>query len=357
MARKRHEEISPPDAAAAPRLVDPAAERPREEAQLRPRTFDEYVGQRKVVDNLKVFVAAAARRGEALDHVLLSGPPGLGKTTLAHLIATQLGVSLRSVGAPAIEHKGTLASYLTSLEPRGVLFIDEIHRLQAVIEEYLYPAMEDFKLEIPIGDGPAAEMLALSLPRFSLVGATTRTGLLSGPFLSRFGIVLRLDYYNHDELTEIVRRSAERLSIRLDLDAAAEIGRRARGTPRIANHLLRRVRDFAEVEGDGHVTRPIADRALERLGVDALGLDELDRTVLRGIIQRFDGGPVGVEALAASCGEERDTLEEVVEPYLIQEGFLLRTPRGRVAGRKAYQHLGLQLPAGSPQAALPLGDE
>lgn len=357
MARKRHEEISSTSEAGTPRLVDPTAERPREEAQLRPRSFDEYVGQRKVVDNLKIFVEAAARRGEALDHVLLSGPPGLGKTTLAHLISTQLGVGLRSVGAPAIEHKGTLASYLTSLEPRGVLFIDEIHRLQAVIEEYLYPAMEDFRLEIPVGDGPAAEMLALSLPRFSLVGATTRTGLLSGPFLSRFGIVLRLDYYTADELTEIVRRSADRLSIRLELDAAAEIGRRARGTPRIANHLLRRVRDFAEVEGDGRVTKPIAQQSLARLGVDELGLDELDRNVLRGIIQRFDGGPVGVDALAASCGEERDTLEEVVEPYLIQEGFLLRTPRGRVAARRAYQHLGLQPPVTLQQPLLPLGDD
>ena len=355
MARKRHEEA--PDAnPSEPRLVDPTQERPQQEAQLRPRTFDEYVGQRKVVDNLKIFVEAAARRGDALDHVLLSGPPGLGKTTLAYLISTQLGVGLRSVGAPAIEHKGTLASYLTSLEPRGVLFIDEIHRLQAVIEEYLYPAMEDFRLEIPIGDGPSAEMLALTLPRFSLVGATTRTGLLSGPFLSRFGIVLRLDYYNAEDLTEIVRRSADRLSIPLQVDAAAEIGRRARGTPRIANHLLRRVRDFAEVESDGRVTHALAQQSLARLGVDALGLDELDRTVLRGIIQRFDGGPVGVEALAASCGEERDTLEEVVEPYLIQEGFLLRTPRGRVAAKRAYQHLGLALPSSIAQEALPLGD-
>lgn len=340
MARKRHEEVAAP----VEREVDPKAERPREELQLRPRSFDEYVGQKKVVDNLKVFVEAAARRGEALDHVLLSGPPGLGKTTLAHLISSQLGVALRTVGAPAIEHKGTLASYLTSLEPRGVLFIDEIHRLQAVIEEYLYPAMEDFRLEIPIGEGPAAEMLALTLPRFSLVGATTRTGLLSAPFLSRFGIVLRLDYYTPEELTEIVRRSADRLQIRIEADAAAEVGARARGTPRIANHLLRRVRDFAEVEADGRVTKERAARALDRLGVDALGLDELDRTMLRAIIQRFDGGPVGIDALAASVGEERDTLEEVVEPYLIQEGFVLRTPRGRVAARRAYQHLGLPVP-------------
>jgi holliday junction DNA helicase RuvB len=276
--------------------------------------------------------------------VLLSGPPGIGKTTLAHLIAGELQVGLRTVGAPAIEHKGTLASYLTSLEERGVLFIDEVHRLQAVVEEYLYPAMEDFRLEIPVGDGPNAEMLPLSLPRFSLVAATTRTGLLSAPFLSRFGIVLRLDYYSAVDLTEIVRRSAARLNVELDPEGAEEIGRRARGTPRIANHLLKRVRDFAQVEGDGRVTRVAAARALERLGVDALGLDELDRTVLRCIAQKFDGGPVGVESLAAAVGEERDTLEDVVEPYLIQEGFLQRTPRGRVTTRRACEHLGLPVP-------------
>ncbi len=358
--RKKHDDG--PEMILAPKIRDPrsretgfreidpnvvAPEHVREDSLLRPRSFDEYVGQKKVVDNLKVFVAAAKQRGEALDHVLFSGPPGIGKTTLAHLIAGELGVSLRSVGAPAIEHKGTLASYLTSIEPRGVFFIDEIHRLQAVVEEYLYPAMEDYRLEIPVGDGPSAEMLALSLPRFSLVGATTRTGLLSAPFLSRFGIVLRLDYYTAEELTEIVRRSAQKLSLSIDAAGADEIGKRSRGTPRIANHLLRRVRDFAEVESDGRITRQEAQRALDRLGVDPVGLDELDRNVLRCIIQKFDGGPVGVESLAAACAEERDTLEEVVEPYLIQEGFLQRTPRGRVATKRAHEHLGLPTRQGS----------
>jgi Holliday junction DNA helicase RuvB len=344
--RKKHEEGGAEASERAPRLVDARAPVDlRVEAALRPRSFDEYVGQRKVVDNLRVFVEAAKRRGEALDHVLFSGPPGIGKTTLAHLVAAELGVMLRSVGAPAIEHKGTLASYLTSMEPRGVLFIDEVHRLQPVVEEYLYPAMEDFRLEIPVGDGPHAEMLPLSLPRFSLVAATTRTGLLSAPFLSRFGIVLRLEYYSTVELTEIVRRSAERLEVAVDPAGAQEIGRRARGTPRIANHLLRRVRDFAEVHGDGRVTESLAAAALARLGVDALGLDELDRALLRCIATKFDGGPVGIESLAAACGEERDTLEDVCEPYLIQEGFLMRTPRGRVTLRRAHEHLGLPPPS------------
>ena len=346
MTRKRHVESESEEAAApparTPRLVD-ARELP-DDAALRPRSFAEYVGQEKLLANLKVFVAAARQRGEALDHVLFSGPPGIGKTTLAHLIAGELGVPLRAVGAPAIEHKGTLASYLTSLEARGVLFIDEVHRLQPVVEEYLYPAMEDFRLEIPVGDGPAAEMLPLTLPRFTLVAATTRTGLLSAPFLSRFGIALRLDYYSPVELTEIVGRSAARLGVAIDPDGAAEIGRRARGTPRIANHLLRRLRDFAEVEGQGVITRAIAETSLTRLGVDALGLDELDRTVLRTLIEKFDGGPVGVESLAAAVAEERETLEDVVEPFLIQAGLVMRTPRGRVSTRRAYQHLGLTPP-------------
>ena len=340
--RKKHEEdaheaAEAKEAPARPRLVD--ASLLEDDAALRPKSFEEYVGQSKVVENLKVFVQAAQRRGEALDHVLFSGPPGIGKTTLAHLIAHALGVPLRAVGAPAIEHKGTLASYLTSLSERGVLFIDEVHRLQPVVEEYLYPAMEDYRLEIPVGDGPNAEMLPLKLPRFSLVAATTRTGLLSAPFLSRFGIVLRLDYYSPVELTEIVRRSAAKLGVAIDAGGAEEIGRRSRGTPRIANHLLKRVRDFAEVQGDGRVTREVAASALTRLGVD-----ELDRTLLRTIIQKFDGGPVGVESLAAACAEERDTLEDVCEPYLIQEGLLMRTPRGRVATRRAHEHLGLPPP-------------
>jgi holliday junction DNA helicase RuvB len=346
MTRKKHddggEEMESAPRTRPEREID--ARTVRDDSALRPRTFDEYVGQRKVVENLKVFVAAAARRGERLDHVLFSGPPGIGKTTLAHLISGALGVPLRAVGAPAIEHKGTLASYLSSLEPRGVLFIDEVHRLQPVVEEYLYPAMEDFRLEIPVGDGPNAEMLPIALPPFTLVGATTRTGLLSAPFLSRFGINLRLDYYSAEDLTEIVRRSSVRLEVDIEPAGAAEIGRRSRGTPRVANHLLRRVRDFAEVESDGKVTEKVAASALDRLGVDALGLDALDRSVLRTIITKFDGGPVGVESLAAACGEERDTLEEVVEPYLIQEGFLMRTPRGRVATRRAHEHLGLPPP-------------
>src|SRR6185295_7924219 len=281
------------------------------DAALRPRTFDEYVGQRKAVDNLKIFVAAARQRNEALDHVLFCGPPGLGKTTLAHLIASALGVGIRPIGAPAIDHKGTLASYLTNLAERDVLFIDEIHRLQPIVEEYLYPAMEDYRIEIPVGDGPAAQLLQMNLPRFTLIGATTRTGLLTSPLRDRFGIMMRLDYYSAEDLTEIVTRSAARLGVPLEADAAAEIGRRARGTPRVANRLLRRVRDFAEVESDGRVTRTVARSALDRLGVDPSGLDDMDRALLRAVIEKFDGGPVGIESLAAAVAEEASTLEDV----------------------------------------------
>lgn len=315
------------------------------DAALRPRSFDEYIGQRRVVDNLKVFVEAARRRGESLDHVLFCGPPGLGKTTLAHLIAGALQVNLRPVGAPAIDHKGTLASYLTGLTERDVFFIDEIHRLQPVVEEYLYPAMEDYRIEIPVGEGPAAQLIHMTLPKFTLVGATTRTGLLTSPLRDRFGIVLRLDYYRAEELAEIVRLSAKRLQVEITESACFEIGRRARGTPRIANRLLRRVRDFAEVEGTGQVTQEIAAHALTRLGVDKGGLDEMDRLLLRSIIGRFDGGPVGIESLAAAVSEEAATLEDVYEPFLIQEGFLIRSPRGRMASRKAYEHLGLPMKA------------
>jgi Holliday junction DNA helicase RuvB len=318
------------------------------DAALRPRSFDEYIGQRRVVDNLKVFVEAARRRGEALDHVLFCGPPGLGKTTLAHLISSALGVTLRPVGAPAIDHKGTLASYLTGLGERDVLFIDEIHRLQPVVEEYLYPAMEDYRIEIPVGEGPAAQLIHMALPRFTLVGATTRTGLLTSPLRDRFGIVLRLDYYSPVELAEIVRRSALRLQVEVSAAACLTIGQRARGTPRIANRLLRRVRDFAEVEQNGTVDEPYCGRWLDRLGVDKQGLDDMDRALLRAVIERFDGGPVGVESLAAAVSEESDTIEDVYEPYLIQEGFLSRTPRGRVATRRAYEHLGLPEPVASP---------
>lgn len=324
--------------------LDPSAAHTDDQldAALRPRSFDEYIGQHKVVDNLKIFVEAARRRGEALDHVLFCGPPGLGKTTLAHLIATALGVNLRPVGAPAIEHKGTLASYLTSLGERDVLFIDEIHRLQPVVEEYLYPAMEDYRIEIPVGDGPAAQLIHMKLPRFTLVGATTRTGLLTSPLRDRFGIVLRLDYYAPSELSEIVARSADRMKIAIRRESCLVIGQRARGTPRIANRLLRRVRDFAEVAGVREIAEPNTSQWLTRLGVDKLGLDDMDRSLLRCLIERFDGGPVGIESLAAAVAEEADTLEDVYEPYLIQEGFVMRTSRGRVATRRAYEHLGLR---------------
>lgn len=329
----RHQDLVPKHAP-----VDDALD-----AALRPRSFDEYIGQHKVVDNLKVFVEAARRRGEALDHVLFCGPPGLGKTTLAHLIAGALGVNLRPVGAPAIEHKGTLASYLTGLGERDVLFIDEIHRLQVVVEEYLYPAMEDYRIEIPVGEGPAAQIIHMTLPRFTLVGATTRTGLLTSPLRDRFGIVLRLDYYKPGDLAEIVSRSAQRLRIAIRSQSCLVIGERARGTPRIANRLLRRVRDFAEVEDVAVIDAQHTGEWLSRLGVDALGLDDMDRAMLRTLIERFDGGPVGIESLAAAVAEEADTLEDVYEPYLIQEGFIVRTPRGRMASRRAYQHLGLSM--------------
>lgn len=372
MPRKRHVDAGavPSSGAGAPQAVGPAEHsrpvpssggaarlaelRPGKaahedafDAALRPRSFDEYIGQGRVVDNLRVFVEAARRRGEALDHVLFCGPPGLGKTTLAHLIAGALNVGLRPIGAPAIEHKGTLASYLTGLGERDVLFIDEIHRLQPVVEEYLYPAMEDFRIEIPVGDGPAAQLIHMSLPRFTLVGATTRTGLLTSPLRDRFGIVLRLDYYTPSELAEIVRRSALRLGVEISARACRTIGQRARGTPRIANRLLRRVRDFAEVEADGVIDDPACGEWLSRLGVDPRGLDEMDRMLLRTIITRFDGGPVGIESLAAAVSEESDTLEDVYEPYLIQEGFLSRTSRGRVASRLSYEHLGIPLRGGA----------
>jgi len=311
------------------------------DAALRPRDFTEYVGQQRVVDNLKVFVEAANLRGEALDHVLFCGPPGLGKTTLAHIIAALLGVAIRPVGAPAIEHKGALASYLTSLKEREVFFIDEIHRLQPIIEEYLYPAMEDYRLEIPIGEGPAAQIVHMKLPKFTLVGATTRTGLLTSPLRDRFGIVLRLEYYNTADLARIVSLSAQRLNIEISKDACGEIGRRSRGTPRIANRLLKRVRDFAQVKNHGQITMELARQALSKLGVDDAGLDEMDRSLLYAIIEKFQGGPVGIESLASAVSEEADTIEDVYEPFLVQQGYVMRTPRGRIATPAAYAHLGI----------------
>ena len=308
---------------------------------LRPRSFDEYVGQDKLKDNLRVFCGAAKKRREPLDHVLFCGPPGLGKTTLAHIIAHELGASLHVTSGPAVENRAVLAAHLTNLGERDVFFIDEIHRLQPVVEEYLYPAMEDFVLDITHGQGAHAPTLRYDLRPFTLVGATTRTGLLASPLRDRFGIVERLDYYTEEDLRRIVRRSAAILRIAIEDDAAAEIGRRARGTPRIANRLLRRVRDFAEIQGMTGIDRALAVGSLERLEVDSAGLDALDRRLLRALIEKFDGGPVGVETLAVVVGEEADTLQDVYEPFLVQGGWLARTSRGRVAARRAYEHLGL----------------
>jgi Holliday junction DNA helicase RuvB len=310
------------------------------DVSLRPKLLTEYVGQSKVKDNLKVFISAARKRGEALDHVLFYGPPGLGKTTLANIIAAEMGVNIRSTSGPVIEKPGDLAAVLTNLEPGDVLFIDEIHRLSPVVEEILYPAMEDYQLDIIIGQGPSARTIKLDIPRFTLVGATTRAGLLSSPLRDRFGVLSRLEFYNRDELTTIVRRSAAILDVTIDHSGAGEIARRSRGTPRIANRLLRRVRDFAEVDGEGIITREMADQALVRLEVDQRGFDLMDRLLLETVIDKFGGGPVGLDTLAASIGEEKDTIEDVIEPYLLQQGFINRTPRGRVATHLAYEHLG-----------------
>ncbi len=330
------------------RLISGTKASPQEEAlerALRPKLLSEYVGQEKIRGQLSIFIQAARARKEPLDHTLLFGPPGLGKTTLAHIISREMGVNLKHTSGPVLERAGDLAAMLTNLEPNDVLFIDEIHRLSPVVEEILYPALEDYQIDIMIGEGPAARSVKLDLPPFTLVGATTRAGMLTNPLRDRFGIVARLEFYSPEELKLIVGRSAQLLKVRVDDHGAREIALRSRGTPRIANRLLRRVRDFAEVKGDGHVDKVTADAALKMLDVDQIGLDVMDRKMLLAIIEKFAGGPVGVENLAAALSEERDTIEDVLEPYLIQQGYLQRTPRGRVATALAYQHFGLAAPA------------
>jgi Holliday junction DNA helicase RuvB len=338
--------------AEAARLLDPAVElmERAEDSTLRPRTLDEYVGQERMKGNLRVFIKAALARGEPLEHVLVYGPPGLGKTTIGHILSHEMKASMRCTSGPAIEKAGDLAAILTNLEGVGILFIDEIHRLHPALEEILYQAMEDFRIDIIIGQGPMARTVKIDIPKFTLVGATTRIGLLTGPLRDRFGIVNRIDFYPVEDLVRIVERSARILGIEVDRPGAEEIGRRSRGTPRIANRLLRRVRDFVQVEADGRITAPIAEHYLERMEVDRYGLDQLDRKILRTIQEKFDGGPVGVNTLAAALGEERDTLEEIYEPYLMQIGFLDRTARGRRITQRAAAHLGA--PGGGLQSRL-----